>query len=99
MSLENSCQGWQSVRRGVTACLENTEKQIESSDKLTPCSNNMLSPLSVSVDDIVYNKLIEMKTVSGSTKENGDVDMERVNNPLRKWPYIHLNYRTLCKLL
>ena len=38
---------------GVTACLENTGGQIESSNKLTPCSHSMLSPRSESVDDIV----------------------------------------------
>ena len=38
---------------GVTACLENTGGQIESSDKLSPCSHSMLSLRSESVDDIV----------------------------------------------
>ena len=39
---------------GVTACLENVGGgQIESSDKLSPCSHSMLSSRSVSVDEIV----------------------------------------------
>ena len=52
---------------GVMACLENTGEQIESSNKLSPCSHSMLSPRSESVDDIIQN-LITMKTSVGFDK-------------------------------
>ena len=38
---------------GVLACLENRGLLIESSDKLSPCSHNILSSRSVSLNDIM----------------------------------------------
>ena len=39
--------------KGVMACLDNRREEIKSSDKLSPCSQSMLSSRSVSVEDII----------------------------------------------